>query len=167
MIYNNSTDSFLSSIRSSGKQKLNRQQSIWSSSSDGGGEVPEDNTNEFHTQFKLKDKWYNNIYIVAPCSYGSALLVGTMFYSLNDGIIGLSSFFFRTLLFLLLLFFKRIFLILYTGWPISTSFYFAAQTLLGVGFGVPYENNDFSHVFSSVYIIFGTTMIVGSSILNY
>lgn len=48
------------------------------------------------------------------------------------------------------------------GWPFPTSFYFAAQTLLGVGFGVPYETNDYSHVFSTFYIIIGTTVIIGS-----
>ena len=68
-------------------QRITRQQSIWSSSSDGQNADEEANLKEFHDQFKLKDKWYNNIYIVAPCAYGTALLSGTAFYTFNDGTI--------------------------------------------------------------------------------
>jgi hypothetical protein len=52
--------------------------------------------------------------------------------------------------------------LLFSGWPFSTSFYYAVQALLGVGFGVPSETNEVSYIFSILYIMSGTTMIAGS-----
>ena len=46
-------------------------------------------------------------------------------------------------------------------WDLPTSFFFSAQTLLGIGAGVPSEDNDVSYTFSFFFIVFGNSIITG------
>jgi len=48
-----------------------------------------------------------------------------------------------------------------SDWDLPTSFFHAAQTLLTVGYGVPFENNNWSFFFSTFYIIWGTIVSGG------
>ena len=52
-------------------------------------------------------------------------------------------------------------IIVISDWDLPTSFFHAAQTLLTVGYGVPFETNDWSWLFSTFYIIWGSVVYGG------
>jgi len=94
----------------------------------------------FRELFKRKflasivDYWYVNLFILVPFVYLSAVILGTVFYYFNN------------------------------AWDLPTSYFFAVQTLLAIGFGVPSESNDLSYLFSSFYLLLGSSIILGTLI---
>ena len=82
----------------------------------------------------IVDYWYVNLFILVPFVYLSAVILGTVFYYFNN------------------------------AWDLPTSYFFAVQTLLAIGFGVPTEANDLSYLFSSFYLLLGSSIILGTLI---
>lgn len=62
-----------------------RVESIWEEKSDIEDPAT-DQSQDIRVRFQLSEnKWYNNIYIVAPCAYGTAIFIGAAFYTWSDG----------------------------------------------------------------------------------
>lgn len=77
-------------------------------------------------------KWYENVYAVGPIILIISLLFGVAFY------------------------------VVYDGWDLSTSFFFATQALLGVMYGVPLQPHSLSEIFTLCYYLYGSTLIAGA-----
>jgi hypothetical protein len=76
--------------------------------------------------------WYSNVYVVTLVIYGLWIVSGLLFYYFVD------------------------------DWTWATSFFFALQGGLSVGFCAPVEHTDSSRLFTVFYILLGSSVVAGS-----
>jgi hypothetical protein len=76
--------------------------------------------------------WYSNVFVIGPIIYVSLVILGTVFYYYYD------------------------------VWDLRTSYFYAAQTLLCIGFGANDESSDVSFAFSTIYTLVGSSLIAGT-----
>jgi hypothetical protein len=84
------------------------------------------------SKYVLNFPWYKNIYIVTGLIYVCWMFVGTLFYYFYD------------------------------EWRIATAFYYAMEAGLSIGYCNPTEKTDPGRLFTIVYVIFGSSVVVGS-----
>lgn len=76
--------------------------------------------------------WQNNVFVIGPIIYISLVVLGTVFYYFYD------------------------------VWDLRTSYFYAAQTLLCIGFGANDERSDMSFAFSTIYTLVGSSLVAGT-----
>ena len=85
-----------------------------------------------HQIKKVASPYYKNLWIVSLGSYSLWILIGLIYYKYIE------------------------------NWRFSTAFYYAIEAGLSIGFCDPTEKTDPSRLFTVVYVLLGSSVIVGS-----